>query len=225
MVVSTVSYRPLKTRQRLVAAAFDEIWQGGFRAASLDRILDKAGVTKGALYHHFKNKLDLGYAVLDEVVRKMVLDAWVKPLHEAGDPIETLHQIIRNANATFLGKRIQFGCPLNNLSQEMSSVDEGFRLRIKAIVQEWTDAITVALAKGQNQGLVRENINLHHAAIFIITVIQGAAGMGKNARDQSVLIPCLEGLGYYLDALRPRCFFRDGTSKKPATGRGSGISI
>ena len=213
MTVSTISYSPRKTRHRLVAAACDEIWQGGFRAASLDRILDKAGVTKGALYYHFKNKLDLGYAVLDEVVRKMVLDVWVEPLHQAGDPIETLHQIIRNADAAFLGKKLQFGCPLNNLSQEMSSVDEGFRLRIKAIVQEWTDAITVALAKGQNQGLVRQNVNLHHASIFIIAVIQGAAGMGKNARDRSVVIPCLEGLGYYLDALRPRCCFRDGASK------------
>ena len=90
MAAATTTYSPLKTRQQLLAAAFEEIWQGGFRAASIDRMLDKAGVTKGALYHHFKNKLDLGYAVLDEVVRTMSLDSWVKPLHQAIDPIATI---------------------------------------------------------------------------------------------------------------------------------------
>ena len=67
--MSSSKRNPEQTRQALLEAAFEEIYRVGFQAASLDRILDRAGVTKGALYHHFKNKLELGYAVLEEVVR------------------------------------------------------------------------------------------------------------------------------------------------------------
>ena len=62
---TTLVYAPEKTRQDLLEAAFEEVWQNGFRAASLDAILVRVGVTKGALYHHFHNKLELGYGVVE----------------------------------------------------------------------------------------------------------------------------------------------------------------
>jgi AcrR family transcriptional regulator len=59
---------PEETRDAILTSAFDEMYEHGFQAASLSRILDRAGVTKGALYHHFGSKMDLGYAVVDEVI-------------------------------------------------------------------------------------------------------------------------------------------------------------
>ena len=56
-------------RRELLEAAFAEFHLHGFQAASLDAIVARAGVTKGALYHHFPDKSALGHAVIDEVVR------------------------------------------------------------------------------------------------------------------------------------------------------------
>ena len=47
---------PEGTRAILVESAFREIHAHGYAGASLDRILANSGVTKGALYHHFKSK-------------------------------------------------------------------------------------------------------------------------------------------------------------------------
>ena len=47
-------------------AAFREFQQLGFQKADLDRILGQAGVTKGALYHHYESKRGLGYSVVTE---------------------------------------------------------------------------------------------------------------------------------------------------------------
>jgi len=55
------------TRSKILFAAYKEIHLHGFQAASLNNILAHTGVTKGALYHHFPNKTELGYAVIDEV--------------------------------------------------------------------------------------------------------------------------------------------------------------
>jgi len=49
-------------------AASREIYRSGFQSASLDTILASTGVTKGALYYHFKSKEGLGYAVVEEVI-------------------------------------------------------------------------------------------------------------------------------------------------------------
>ncbi|MGA8441619.1 MAG: TetR/AcrR family transcriptional regulator, partial [Candidatus Sulfotelmatobacter sp.] len=69
-----------RTRERLLQAASREIYRSGFQSASLDTILASAGVTKGALYHHFKNKEALGYAVVEEIISPDVRGTWVQPL-------------------------------------------------------------------------------------------------------------------------------------------------
>jgi len=57
------------TRESLVAAARLLFGRDGFTATSLDDIVAAAGVTKGALYHHFENKDDLFRAVAEAVKR------------------------------------------------------------------------------------------------------------------------------------------------------------
>ena len=52
---------PDLTRAKLLEAGFQEVYEHGFRSASIDSILARAGVTKGALYHHFSSKQALGY--------------------------------------------------------------------------------------------------------------------------------------------------------------------
>jgi AcrR family transcriptional regulator len=204
----STSYRPEQTRRELLEAAFEEIWKSGFRAASLEAILAQAGVTKGALYHHFKNKRQMGYAVVDEVLRERVKEQWIDPLLGAEDPILALQQLPRLHGSAPPEKSLTQGCPVNNLAQEMSGIDEGFRERIQAVLMEWRDGIASALRNGQARGQVRENIRPEHAAMFILSVFEGAAGLAKSAQDEAVCQPCFEGLHYYLEALRPRRGFR-----------------
>ncbi|MES2308852.1 MAG: TetR/AcrR family transcriptional regulator, partial [Verrucomicrobiota bacterium] len=55
-----------ETRARIVQSAFEEVHRHGYQGASISQIIERAGITKGALFHHFKNKQELGYAVIDE---------------------------------------------------------------------------------------------------------------------------------------------------------------
>ena len=61
------------TRAALVTAARDLFGEQGFADTSIDEIVTRAGVTKGALYHHFDGKEDLFKAVF-EVVQREVSD-------------------------------------------------------------------------------------------------------------------------------------------------------
>lgn len=59
------------TRDRLLGAARDQFGSLGYEATSIDAILERAGVARGALYHHFASKETLFDAVLDEVVAEL----------------------------------------------------------------------------------------------------------------------------------------------------------
>lgn len=73
--LASQSERREETRARLVAAARTCFVEDGYEAAALDRILALAGVSKGALYHHFASKEDLFAAVFDAVSRETIARA------------------------------------------------------------------------------------------------------------------------------------------------------
>lgn len=55
----------LITRQQILDAGFDCFFEKGYEATSLVEVAERAGVTRGAIYWHFQNKLDLYHAVVD----------------------------------------------------------------------------------------------------------------------------------------------------------------
>src|SRR6202140_1355499 len=128
---------PERTRERLLHAASREIYRSGFQSASLDTILASAGVTKGALYYHFKSKEALGYAVVEEVIAPDVHSKWVRPLQGVKDPIDALIGAVQRI--PIRPEDVRGGCQLNNLAQEMSPLDAGFRKRLGIIFDAWRE--------------------------------------------------------------------------------------
>jgi TetR/AcrR family transcriptional regulator, transcriptional repressor for nem operon len=198
----TASRDPERTRGRLLQAAFEEIHLSGFRSADVDAILAKAGVTKGALYYHFDSKEALGYAVVDEVIADIARAKWWHPLRNPPNPIDTLVGIVQSTSLK--PKDLQRGCALNNLAQEMSPIDEGFRKRTARLFKRWHDAIAGALRTGQKHGVVRTDVDPDKAATFLIAAYEGYFSLAKNSQDARVLRSGLKNLIAYLEGLRVR---------------------
>jgi AcrR family transcriptional regulator len=55
-------------KQKLLDAAVEEFVAYGYESASINRILDKAGMSKGQFYYHFKNKESLYFSLTDLMV-------------------------------------------------------------------------------------------------------------------------------------------------------------
>ncbi len=196
--------QPDVTREKLLTAAFDEIYRRGFQAASLETILTQAGVTKGALYHHFPDKAALGYAVVDEVVKGLLLERWLGLLQEqAGDPLTALQRVLRHRAAELTSDELELGCPLNNLAQEMSPLDERFRRVVNTTFELWRNGFAEALRDGQAEGSVRREVDAKKVAAFVVAAVEGSYGLAKSAQSASMLRSNLELLSDYLDTLRP----------------------
>jgi TetR/AcrR family transcriptional regulator, transcriptional repressor for nem operon len=194
---------PDVTREKLLQAAFLEIYRHGFQGASLDVILAKAGVTKGALYHHFADKAALGHAVIEEVVHGLLLERWLGVLErQPGDPLTALQGMLKQRASELTSHEVALGCPLNNLAQEMSPLDERFRRRVSATFETWIDGFARVLAKGQGEGTVRKDVDPRQVAGFLVGAVEGCYGLAKSARSKAMLRANLEVLSGLLDSLR-----------------------
>jgi len=191
---------PERTRERLLQAAAREIYRSGFQSASLDGILASAGVTKGALYHHFKNKEALGYAVVEEIISPGVRGTWVQPFQNVDDPIDALIRAVRGIRVQ--PKDVCGGCELNNLAQEMSPLDAGFRKRLETIFDAWRDAVASVLREGQAHGSVRRDVEPHDAAGLLIAMVEGYGSLAKNAQDPKVMKAGITNIVSWLRSLR-----------------------
>lgn len=77
------------TQAALVAAARELFAQRGYGAVGTEEIVRAAGVTRGALYHHFGAKEDLFRAVYEEVEAELVQRIATEAM-TAADPLEAL---------------------------------------------------------------------------------------------------------------------------------------
>lgn len=197
------NHRGQDTRDKILLAAFDEIYKRGFQAASLSNILKDTGITKGALYHHFENKVVLGHAVVDEVIRDTIYSSWVEPLNTTDDPITTLKNTLIRTGSLMTEEDVCLGCPLNNLAQEMSPIDEGFRDRIAGIYQEWQDAIETSFDRGKASGNVKSSVDSKEVALLFVASLQGFIGYAKSVQKLDALMKCGKGMVDRLESLRP----------------------
>lgn len=191
---------PERTRERLLQAAFREIRKSGFQSAGINTILAATNVTKGALYHHFESKEALGYAIVDEIIAKLVRDRWLRPLLSDGHPIDVLIGIVRRIPAR--PADVRESCPLLNLAQEMSPLDEQFRKRLERLFLAWQEGIATLLRKGQSQGTVRRDLNPDETASFLVAMVEGYASLAKNAQDTKVWNVGIKNIVGWLKSLR-----------------------
>ena len=186
--------------------ALEEFHHHGFQGGSLNRIVEKAGTTKGALFHHFKGKSELGYAIVDEILHATINESWIAPLENSKDPVRDLKRIIETSMREKLSGDTDMlcnGCPLNNFSQEMSPLDEEFRTRIEKIYSAWRGAIANSFQAGLRAGTVKRGVSPKKVAAFFVAALCGIIGTGKNAQSVELIMDAGEALVMYLDSLKP----------------------
>src|ERR1700760_4577434 len=192
---------PVGTRERLLQAAFREVYRSGFQSAGLDAILAAAGVMKGALYHHFGSKDALGYAIVEEIIAPDNRGQWLRPLENCKDPIEALIGTVQGLSIQ--PEAVRGGCPLINLAQEMSPLDAGFRQRLATILRNWQDGVAAALRDGQNHGKVRRDLEPAQAAGLLIAMVEGFGSLARNAQDAKVMEEGIRNIVEWLRSMRP----------------------
>jgi len=197
--------QPEETRLKILESALDLFHRGSFTGTSINQIVEKAGITKGALFHYFRGKNELGYAVVDECLASEIQEAWIEPLATSVNPASDIMAIVEGQAACLkeTPEMIELGCPLNNLAQEMSTLDESFRLRLLALYEEWEGAIEKSILAGIDAGNVRSDIDPKASAVTLVALLEGCIGLIKVHRSLGYVGLVVKGLNHFLESLRP----------------------
>ena len=68
------------TQKLIVETSFEMFYEKGFNYTSIPDIMKKTKLTKGAFYHHFKNKLEIGKKVIEDILSKRIHNGFIAPL-------------------------------------------------------------------------------------------------------------------------------------------------
>lgn len=190
------------TRTRILQAAHEEMYEHGFQGLRIDAVLKKTQLAKGALYHYFPTKLALGYAVLDEVIMGFFQENWNEFLGTSNDPLQALKDFFNKKCNDIQTGECTNGCPLTNLIQEMSTLDDGFHQRLQAVITNIVHVVSCALQQGQMDGIVRRDKDPQKTATFLLSCYQGIMGTAKCMQSMELAIGLFDTLCEYIDSLR-----------------------
>lgn len=172
---ATANDRTRRTRRRLLLAAAQEFSTHGYRGAALSDILVTAGLTKGALYFHFRSKLALAEALLHEVDRSCsLLFAEI-----AGRGLDPLWQLLVETD-TYLGRWMH-----DPLVRGISSALQEPELRHMqtAWLAEWEEHTVSLLRKAHDAGLVVPHVDPLRAGRAVVAMATGHFALAQGPDD------------------------------------------
>lgn len=190
-----------RTRREILDAAFMEVFSKGFQGVSIDDIVKKTSLTKGAFYHQFPTKLDFGYALVDEVIKPMIIDRWIKPLENFENPLDGILAQMKTLIGDSPPEHLKLGCPLNNLVQEMAPIDAEFKKRLQAALNLWIDEMNKHLKRAKKLGYLKSDVNTLQISRFIVMAHEGFYGMLKGLDDPKIFSALYDSMERYFDTI------------------------
>ncbi|WP_273150412.1 TetR/AcrR family transcriptional regulator [Methylophaga thiooxydans] len=196
----------IETRERLLETALELIWQSNYSSVGVNEICKKAGVTKGAFYHHFSSKANLfcdATSYYWQVIKKD-LDSIFSPVNTPLEQLENLIQFLFNSKLS--DDSIQ-GCPFFNAGAQIGTDDEKVIEALKNLSQT---AITynLALIKALNTGGYLDRVtDMEQQARLMYHYIHGVMSYAYVRPDVSLVKRDMpEGL-YRLLGVKPEFWF------------------
>lgn len=190
------------TRERILHSMFLDIRKNGFQGLRTDKVVAEMGITKGALYHYFEGKQAIGAAVLDEIIRPRYLSFYQQLDQTEGNPVPLLLEHLQRLSDMATDEDVSLGCPLNNLIQEMSPLDESFRLRMKNIVEQIQQSVASALQRGKAAGFIRQEVDCLATGRFFFASIEGSYTMAKVSKNRETFAANMRLLAGFLEGLQ-----------------------
>lgn len=187
-------------KERILQTSVKLLHRQGFHNTSVDQIISEAMVSKGNFFHHFKNKEELGFAVIESIRTELAKDLATLLSNRNQTPLKRLFSDLEQALSD--EGKIRKGCPLGKLAQELSDIHEGFRKKICEIFEMWTGAVERVFEEAKLLGELKQDVNCHSLALFWIANSQGAMLLAKSQDDTAAIQSQLEHMNAYLKGLK-----------------------
>lgn len=189
----------MNSKDKLLKVTFDEIYENGYYATSVDKILKKAKMNKGSMYHYFKSKKELMLAVIDAHIFDYIDKKYGAILNAEDNYIDAMFKVLNNKESF----NFTFGCRLNTLVQELSHQDRDFKIALEKVYTHFEGILEKVFIKAkQNNEIEYEDIP--GLAVFVVATIEGALSTAKKSQDGMYFEICMKQLKLFFEAIRKK---------------------
>lgn len=177
----------ISARELLLRAGLEVLTEKGFSATGIEEILGRVGVPKGSFYHYFDSKEAFGLALIERYgeffARK--LDRHLG--NSALSPLARLSAFVDDARAGMARHDFRRGCLIGNLGQEMGSLPESFRARLRETFADWQARFARCLLEAQQAGELAGDADAAQLAAFFWIGWEGAVLRAKLEQSATPL--------------------------------------
>jgi len=161
-----------QTADRILIQAMRIFLEKGYHGTSIDDITRAAGVTKGALYWHFKNKEDLLHRIIEDF-EKRFLDGMIRAVREIrGDVSKKIDKYFRY-NAAFSYYNRELCVSFTTLAAELVGAHHGTEPQFKRIYKKYQKFLARLIHQGKQEKIFKKEIDTDLAALIVIAFHDG----------------------------------------------------
>jgi AcrR family transcriptional regulator len=158
--------RSVATRRKIIDAAVEVFNDVGYASAGLGDIIELAGMTKGALYHHFNSKEALAVAIINEG-SDTLLKTFRGISRSSAPALESMiHGVMVVVDLANTDKLVRMGAVLLRIFAKFSEVST---LNYRA----WLAEMATQARRAQAEGDLRDDIDPETAGEFIVSAMLG----------------------------------------------------
>ena len=191
-----------ETQDLIINTSFELFYKKGYNATSIPDIMKETSLSKGAFYHHFKNKHEIGTKVIEVIIRKRIKEGFITPLeNNDGNIPELLKYVFTNRIKNYSQREKALGCPANNLIGEIGYSEHYFRIILKSLFDEWKAELIKTIDIGKKRGEIKQEINSSATAISLICAFEGVRNIRKIYDDDDIFYEFLESMGEFLNSI------------------------
>ena len=188
-------------RSRMLDAAMQMVREKGYSATTVDDICGAAGVTKGAFFHHFKSKEDLGVAVAGHFAQMAEQLFGGAPYHELADPLDRLLGYIDFRTAILTGPIAEFTCLFGTMVQEAYDTHPAIRQACATYIVRHADRLAEDIAAAKALYAPDATWSAESLGLYTQAVLQGSFVLAKAKGGPEVAQDCVAHLRRYIGQL------------------------
>lgn len=190
-----------ESKTRLLDAALYLIRAKGYSATRVEDICERAGLSKGSFFHHFKTKEELAVAAaahFSEMAEELFGQA---PYRSLSDPLDRLLGYIRFRKAILQGELPQFTCLLGTMVQEAYDTHPQIREACERYIVVHAETLEADIAEARLRHNVSGDWTARSLAFYTQAVLQGAFILAKAQHSAAIAAECLDHLYRYVEML------------------------
>lgn len=208
MDISLDARRPrdaAKTRDRILDAAQALILDHGFGSTTVDAVVNRAGITKGAFFHHFASKAELARALVERYAamdREHMHGHLERARKLASDPLQQVLILIGLYEEDFEALAEPFpGCLFASYIYENKLFEEGTLEVLRESTRMWRAAMREMLERVAQVHPPRVPVDMESLADLFYALTEGSFIMTKTLGDRTLLARHARHLRTYLELL------------------------